>query len=50
MDALEPEFEESKKSRTEAGEAVDRMLEDKTSEVYGHTRNTISASITRVGH
>ncbi len=49
MDELEPEFEESKKSRTEAGEAVDRMVEDMTSDVYGHTRDTINSSIARVG-
>lgn len=49
MDALEPEFEESKKSRTEAGEAVDRLVEDTTSEVYGHTRDTLNSCITKVG-
>jgi len=48
MEALEPEFEESKKSRTEAGEAVDRMVEDTTSEVYGHTRDTLNNSIAKV--
>jgi GTPase SAR1 family protein len=31
IEALEPEFEESKKSRTEAGETVERMVEDTTS-------------------
>ena len=49
MDVLEPEFEESKKSRTEAGETVDRMVEDATSDVYGHTRDTLNSSIARVG-
>jgi mitofusin len=49
IDALEPEFEESKKSRTEAGETVDRMVEDTTAEVYGHTRDTINTSISKVG-
>ncbi|KAH8730422.1 mitochondrial fusion GTPase protein [Phaeosphaeriaceae sp. PMI808] len=49
IDALEPEFEGLKKSRIEAGEAGDRMVEDKTSEVYGYTRDTISTSIARVG-
>lgn len=49
IDALEPEFEESKKSRTEAGEVVDRMVEDTTSEVYNHTRDTINSCISRVG-
>ncbi|KAH9866190.1 hypothetical protein J1614_008755 [Plenodomus biglobosus] len=48
IEALEPEFEESKKSRTEAGEAVDRMVEDTTSEVYGYTRDTLNNSIAKV--
>jgi GTP-binding protein EngB required for normal cell division len=48
IETLEPEFEDSKKSRTEAGEAVDRMVEDTTSEVYGHTRDTLNNSIARV--
>ncbi|KAF1836294.1 hypothetical protein BDW02DRAFT_521419 [Decorospora gaudefroyi] len=48
IEALEPEFEESKKSRTEAGEAVDRMVEDTTSEVYGHTRDTLNHCIAKV--
>lgn len=46
--ALEPEFEDSKKSRTEAGEAVDRTVEDTTSDVYGYTRDTLNNSIARV--
>lgn len=49
MDALEPEFEESKKARTEAGESVERMVEDTTSEVYTHTWDTLNGCIARVG-
>jgi GTPase SAR1 family protein len=49
LSALEPEFEESKKSRTEAGEAVDRVVEDTTSELYGHTRDTLNDCIAKVG-
>lgn len=49
IDALEPEFEESKKARTEAGEAVERMVEDTTSEVYGYTRDTLNSCIQKVG-
>lgn len=49
MDALEPEYEESKKSRIEAGEAVDRLVEETTSDVYGHTRDTLNGCITKVG-
>lgn len=48
IEALEPEFEESKKSRTEAGEAVDRMVEDTTSDVYAHTRDTLNNCIAKV--
>lgn len=49
MDALEPEYEESKKARTEAGETVDRLVEDTTSEVYDHTRDAINSCISKVG-
>lgn len=49
IEELEPEFEESKKSRTEAGEAVDRMVEETTSDVYGYSRETIDSSIAKVG-
>lgn len=47
--ALEPEFEESKKARIEAGEAVERMVEDTTSDVYGYTRDTLNSCIQKVG-
>jgi mitofusin len=49
IEALEPEYEDSKKARTEAGETVDRMVEDTTSEVYGYTRDSINGTISRVG-
>ncbi|KAF2278801.1 uncharacterized protein EI97DRAFT_393509 [Westerdykella ornata] len=49
MEILEPEFEESKKARTEAGEQVERLVEDTTSEVYVYTRDTINTSISKVG-
>lgn len=49
IDALEPEYEESKKSRTEAGETVERMVDDTTSDVYAHTRDTLNTCIARVG-
>ncbi|KAF2182010.1 hypothetical protein K469DRAFT_637449 [Zopfia rhizophila CBS 207.26] len=49
MDALEPELEESKKARTEAGETVDRTVEDTTSDVYGYTRDTLNSCIGLVG-
>ncbi|PSN66279.1 hypothetical protein BS50DRAFT_554510 [Corynespora cassiicola Philippines] len=49
IDALEPEYEESKKAQVEAGETVDRLVEDTTSEVYSHTRDTLNDCIARVG-
>ena len=48
LESLEPEYEESKKARTEAGESVDRMVEDSTSDVYGYTRDTINDCIERI--
>ncbi|KAF2005561.1 mitochondrial fusion GTPase protein [Amniculicola lignicola CBS 123094] len=49
IDALEPEYEESKKARIEAGEAVDRLVEETTSDVYTYTRDTLTSCITKVG-
>lgn len=49
IEILEPEFEESKRSRTEAGEAVERVVEDTTSDVYNYTRDTLNGSISKVG-
>ncbi|KAL6708553.1 mitofusin [Coniothyrium glycines] len=48
IEALEPAFEESKKSKTEAGEAVDRMVEDTTSDVYAYTRDSLNSCIAKV--
>jgi mitofusin len=47
--SLEPEYETSKKARTEAGEQVERTVEDTTAEVYSHTRDTLNTCIARVG-
>jgi mitofusin len=49
MEVLEPEYEESLKARTEAGESVERMVEETTSEVYAYTRDTVNNSISKVG-
>ncbi|KAF2746223.1 hypothetical protein M011DRAFT_404594 [Sporormia fimetaria CBS 119925] len=49
IEALEPEYEESKKARTAAGEEVERIVEDTTSEVYVHTRDSINDCISKVG-
>ncbi|OCK81352.1 hypothetical protein K432DRAFT_326482 [Lepidopterella palustris CBS 459.81] len=48
LDELEPAYEQSKKARTEAGEAVDHTVEDATSEVYGYTRDTLNSTIDRI--
>jgi len=47
--ALVPEFEESKRARVEAGESVERMVEDTTSDVYSYTRDTLNSCIQKVG-
>ena len=49
LDALEPEYEDSKKAKTEAGESVDRKVEDTTSDVYSYTKATLNSCITKVG-
>jgi len=49
LKSLEPEFEASKKARVEAGEEVERTVEDTTAEVYSHTRDTLNTCIARVG-
>ena len=48
LDELEPAYEQSKKSRTEAGEAVDHTVEEVTSQVYGYTRDTLNSSIEQI--
>jgi GTPase SAR1 family protein len=48
LDALEPEYEESKKAKTEAGESVDRMVEDTHNDVYSYTKNTLNNCISKV--
>lgn len=45
---LEPEYEASKKSRTEADETVAGNIEETTNEVYNLTRNTLTDSINKV--
>ncbi|KAF2503048.1 hypothetical protein BU16DRAFT_499041 [Lophium mytilinum] len=48
LDEVMPAYEQSKKARTEAGEAVEHEVEVATSEVYSHTRDTVNSSIERV--
>lgn len=45
---LEPEFEASKKSRSEADENVASNIEETTNDVYSLTRNTLTDSINKV--
>ena len=49
LDTLRPEYEESQKAKTEAGESVDQMVEVTSSEVYNHTRNSLNSCITKIG-
>lgn len=49
LDALEPDYEQSKKANTEAGESVDRIVEETTSDVYGYTRDTLNNCVSNVG-
>jgi GTPase SAR1 family protein len=49
IEALVPEYEESKNAQAQAGEAVDRMVEDTTQDVYSHTHETLNSSIQKVG-
>ncbi|KAI5367809.1 Putative short coiled-coil protein [Septoria linicola] len=45
---LEPEYEASKKSRTEADESVASNIEETSNDVYDLTRNTLTDSIGKV--
>ncbi|KAH7355793.1 mitochondrial fusion GTPase protein [Pyrenochaeta sp. MPI-SDFR-AT-0127] len=49
LNALKPEYEESQRTKTEAGESVDRLVEETTMNVYGHTRDTLNNCISQVG-
>ncbi|GAB7358102.1 hypothetical protein MBLNU230_g0263t1 [Neophaeotheca triangularis] len=48
LQALEPVFEESKKSRIEADEGVANTIEETSQDVYNHTRTTLNTSISQV--
>ena len=45
---LEPVFEQSKRSRSEVSENIDKTIEETCSETYDHTRDTLSTAIARV--
>ena len=45
---LEPVLEKSKKARAEVSEDIDKTIESTCSEIYDHTRDTLSTAIARV--
>lgn len=45
---LEPAYEQSKKSRTEASEDADHTIEETAADVYEYTRDTVTTTISRV--
>lgn len=49
LSELEPAYEKSKKSRVDASDAADVAVDDSASEVYSHTRDTLSRAIARIG-
>ncbi|KAK8248952.1 hypothetical protein IWZ00DRAFT_311872 [Phyllosticta capitalensis] len=48
LSELEPAFEQSKKSRTEASQDAEYTIEETAAEVYDYTRETVSGTISRV--
>lgn len=49
LKALEPQLETSKKARNEVGDQTDRTIEETCTEVYDHTRTTLSTAIANAG-
>lgn len=45
---LEPVFEQSKKARAEVSEDIDKTIENTCSDIYNHTRDSLSTTIARV--
>ncbi|KAI9867870.1 MAG: mitofusin [Trichoglossum hirsutum] len=45
---LEPLFEQSMRARTEVSDEIDRTIEQTCSEIYNHTRSSLSTAIGRV--
>ncbi|KAL8798728.1 MAG: hypothetical protein Q9182_006443 [Xanthomendoza sp. 2 TL-2023] len=45
---LEPAFEQSKKSRSEASDQVDRTIEDTCADVYSHTRSALNTTVANI--
>ncbi|KAF4551160.1 Transmembrane GTPase fzo1-like protein [Elsinoe fawcettii] len=49
LKSLEPELEKSRKSRTSAGDQAETIIDDESSEVYNHTRDTLTRTIATIG-
>ncbi|KAL8763663.1 MAG: hypothetical protein Q9184_000558 [Pyrenodesmia sp. 2 TL-2023] len=45
---LEPAFEQSKKARSEVSDQVDRTIEDTCTDIYSHTRTTLTSTVTNM--
>ena len=48
LEELEPVYEQSKKARAEVSDDVDKTIEDTCSDIYSHTRTTLTTTIARV--
>ncbi|KAI9775551.1 MAG: mitofusin [Geoglossum umbratile] len=48
LEDLEPVFEQSMKAREEVSDEIDRTIEQTCSEIYSHTRSSLSTAIARV--
>ena len=49
LSELEPEYEDRKKQRTTVAEQVEKDIDEKCTDVYNHTRSTLSTTIANVG-
>ncbi|KAI4189702.1 MAG: hypothetical protein LQ346_005060 [Caloplaca aetnensis] len=45
---LEPAFEESKKARSEVSDQVGHTIEDTCTDIYSHTRTTLTSTVTNI--
>lgn len=45
---LEPVFEQSKRARSEVSDDIDKTIEETCSDIYSHTRNVLTTTISRV--
>lgn len=48
LEELEPVYEQSKKARSEVGDDIDKVIEDTCTDIYVHTRTSLSTAISRV--